>query len=412
MSRHIHSHPLHGPACPLACILPPHVLESIALNADRIRPKGNETKEQRANRITQVRQRALQNLGVLNSLASARVGLDESMRATRQAARMRRVLGVGGYLGAALAGQPSRTIMTAKNKQVSSGPVVRKEGDGPTGDAAVDEAYDYMGATYDLFWQIYGRDSIDEAGMPLDGVVHYGKDYANAFWDGQRMIYGDGDGEQFERFTKAIDVIGHELTHGVVQHEAGLIYWAEAGALNESISDVFGSLVKQRYNNQRADQADWLIGQEPVHAECEGQGDTFARRAGDRVRRSRARQGSPAGSHARFSAHAAGQRRRTHQLRHTESRFYLAAMSVGGYAWETVGLSGIKHCCCAHRGCSPVSGRTPSLLNLPNSRCRWRNSSTRSARNRRQSVTRGRRSGSRYRVDVGFAVLLGDRRWQ
>src|SRR5262249_49533152 len=83
----------------------------------------------------------------------------------------------------------------------------------------------------------------------------------NAFWDGRQMIYGDGDGQQFLSFTRSVDVIGHEMTHGVTQHEAGLIYWGQTGALNESLSDVFGSMVKQYVNNQTADQADWLIGQ-------------------------------------------------------------------------------------------------------------------------------------------------------
>lgn len=74
------------------------------------------------------------------------------------------------------------------------------------------------------------------------------------------MVFGDGDGEIFNRFTVAVDVIGHELAHGVTEDEAGLIYNAQAGALNESMSDVFGSLVKQRPLRQTADQADWLIG--------------------------------------------------------------------------------------------------------------------------------------------------------
>ena len=75
------------------------------------------------------------------------------------------------------------------------------------------------------------------------------------------MVYGDGDGQIFERFTKCIDVIGHELTHGVTQYEAKLIYRNQPGALNESMSDVFGSLVKQYVLKQTADKADWLIGE-------------------------------------------------------------------------------------------------------------------------------------------------------
>ena len=96
--------------------------------------------------------------------------------------------------------------------------------------------------------------------MRLDSSVHYSQNFDNALWNGNQMIYGDGDGEIFGRFTTAVDVIGHELTHGVTQFEAGLEYHGQSGALNESISDVFGSLVKQHVNNQTAAQADWLIG--------------------------------------------------------------------------------------------------------------------------------------------------------
>jgi Zn-dependent metalloprotease len=84
--------------------------------------------------------------------------------------------------------------------------------------------------------------------------------FNNGFWDGQRMVFGDGDGRLFTDFTKSLDVIGHELTHGVTEFSAGLEYHNEPGALNESISDVFGSLVKQWALGQSSEEADWLIG--------------------------------------------------------------------------------------------------------------------------------------------------------
>ena len=126
----------------------------------------------------------------------------------------------------------------------------------------MDEAYDGLGDTYDFYQVMLQRNSIDDRGMPLNGTVHYGRKMDNAFWDGQRMNFGDGDGVLFHRFTISKDIIGHELTHGVTEAEAQLIYQGQPGALNESISDVFGSLVKQYVNGrQGADQADWLIGQ-------------------------------------------------------------------------------------------------------------------------------------------------------
>jgi Zn-dependent metalloprotease len=156
---------------------------------------------------------------------------------------------------------PLRTIRDAGGQpQAPGATVVRREGDAASGDPAADEAYDGLGATFALFWEAFGRNSIDDAGLPLDATVHYDRDYDNAFWDGTQMVFGDGDGQLFNRFTIALDVIGHELTHGVTEKEAGLAYYGQSGALNESISDVFGSLVKQHLLGQDADQADWLIG--------------------------------------------------------------------------------------------------------------------------------------------------------
>src|SRR4029077_12333796 len=144
------------------------------------------------------------------------------------------------------AGEERRTVYDARHRQSLPGKLVRAEGDPPSSDAAVNEAYDGAGATYDLYEQVYGRNSIDGRGMRLDSSVHYGAGYDNAFWSGSQMVYGDGDGKLFGRFTKSVDVIGHELTHGVTAHEARLDYHDQPGALNESFSDVFGPLGKQR----------------------------------------------------------------------------------------------------------------------------------------------------------------------
>ena len=96
--------------------------------------------------------------------------------------------------------------------------------------------------------------------MPLIATVHYDQKFDNAFWDGRQMVFGDGDGVVFNRFTISLDVIGHELTHGVTGSEVNLTYSGQSGALNESVSDVFGSLVKQFALKQTAGEADWLIG--------------------------------------------------------------------------------------------------------------------------------------------------------
>ncbi|QWT23851.1 M4 family metallopeptidase [Subtercola sp. PAMC28395] len=154
-----------------------------------------------------------------------------------------------------------RTISDAQGAERLPGRIVRHEGESATADVAVTEAYDGLGATFTLFSQVFGRDSIDGRGLPLLATVHYGRGYDNAYWDGERMVFGDGDGEVFGRFTSSVSVIGHELAHGVTQFSSGLAYEGQSGALNESFSDVMGVLVEQHQNNQTAAEASWLVGE-------------------------------------------------------------------------------------------------------------------------------------------------------
>lgn len=210
---------------PIQCIVPPHMLEEMVQKGDK-----------------KQREWALRTIALSEKLRGRREAFAEVYVATP-------------------VGMKFRSVYDAKNGTALPGDMVRKEGDPDSSDIAVNEAYDGAGATYDLYYEIYERNSIDDRGMRLDSTVHYAVDYDNAFWDGRQMVYGDGDGKLFERFTKSIDVIGHELTHGVTEHEAALAYADQPGALNESFSDVFGSMVKQRVLNQTAEEADWLIGE-------------------------------------------------------------------------------------------------------------------------------------------------------
>ncbi|WP_300265535.1 M4 family metallopeptidase [Microbacterium sp.] len=165
-----------------------------------------------------------------------------------------------GDLVAELTDAPNRTISDAENSETLPGVVVRAEGEPAVDDAAVNEAFDGLGATFEMMLSAFERNSLDGAGAQLDATVHYGVDYDNAFWDGERMVFGDGDGEVFRGFTGSISVIGHELAHGVIQHTANLEYQGQPGALNESIADVFGALTEQYAAGQSADEATWLIG--------------------------------------------------------------------------------------------------------------------------------------------------------
>jgi Zn-dependent metalloprotease len=217
-------------------VIPPYVLEAIARNGS-----------------PQQRERALRTLAI-----------DATIRQTRAVgakARAGRPRMTPDALAAVAPPGPQRTIADAAHGTTVTGlRELRHEGEPASGDAAADEAYDGLGATWTFWNEVYGRRSIDDADMPLRGVVHYGVDYDNAFWDGRRMVFGDGDGELFERFTRSLDVIGHELGHGVIEDEAGLEYQGQPGALNEHVADVFGSMVKQHALDQTASEADWLIG--------------------------------------------------------------------------------------------------------------------------------------------------------
>ena len=152
-------------------------------------------------------------------------------------------------------------VYTASHGSTLPGRKVRAADAPATGDEAVDEAHDGVQASLALFKEVFGRDSYDGQGAAVVATVHYERDYDNAFWDGNQLVFGDGDGRVFDRFTKPVDVLGHELSHAVTQFTANLTYQGQSGALNESISDVFGSCLKQRLLGQSADEADWLIGE-------------------------------------------------------------------------------------------------------------------------------------------------------
>jgi hypothetical protein len=153
------------------------------------------------------------------------------------------------------------SVHTAANGSTLPGRLVRPSGAEPSGDPAVDEAYDGVAASLAMYREVFGRDSYDGRGAVVTATVHYRRDYDNAFWDGTQLVFGDGDGKVFGRFTQPVDVLGHEFTHAVTQFTAGLTYSGQSGALNESVSDVFASCLKQRVLGQSVDQADWLIGE-------------------------------------------------------------------------------------------------------------------------------------------------------
>ncbi|WP_375690162.1 M4 family metallopeptidase [Pseudooceanicola sp. LIPI14-2-Ac024] len=154
---------------------------------------------------------------------------------------------------------PNRKVYDGEKKASLPGTRARFEGDPATGDAEVDRAYDAAGEVFELYAQAFNRDSLDGFGMDLVHTVHHRANYNNAFWNGTQMAYGDGDGQLFQTFTE-LSVIGHEMSHGVVQFSGGLVYEGQSGALNESFADVFGVMTQQRALGQSVYDADWLVG--------------------------------------------------------------------------------------------------------------------------------------------------------
>lgn len=292
-----------------ACsIVPPHVLRRIAERG---------TPAQRA--------------AALGTLAT-----DQSMRFARGTYQL---LEGGARRSLATVGEPAkqRTIYDAHHGEALPGKVVRNEGAAASRDVAVNEAYDGLGATFDFYAAAYDRNSIDDEGLHLDATVHYGDRYDNAFWNGQQMVFGDGDGDLFNRFTIALDVIGHELTHGVTGDEAGLVYLNQPGALNESLSDVFGSLVKQYALRQTADQADWLIGAGLFTAKVKGVALRSMKAPGtafDDPVLGKDEQPATMAGYVHTSADNGGVHINSGIPNHA---FYLLAQALGGHAWEKAG---------------------------------------------------------------------------
>jgi Zn-dependent metalloprotease len=289
-------------------LVPPYILQALARQEDPV-----------------VRDAAIRTLGLERTFAVSRVLRDrERQQAVRTAAPVLARL--------------SRLISDAHGEEDLPGDLVRREGDAASDDVAVNEAYDGLGATWRLYKDVYDRNSIDDLGMDLDGTVHFSQQYDNAYWDGERMVFGDGDGVLFERFTIALDVIGHELTHGVTGATADLEYRNQSGALNESLSDVFGSLVKQYALGQTAEEADWLIGAGLLADGVQGVALRSMKAPGTAYDDPRLGGRDPQPAHVRDYLRTASDNGGVHTNSGIPNRaFHLAAVALGGHAWERAG---------------------------------------------------------------------------
>lgn len=289
-------------------LIPPYILQALARHEDPV-----------------VRDAAIATLGFDKTFAVNRLLGDRALRSKERTA-------------VAVAPKLERLIHDAHNEEELPGELVRSEGAAASTDVAVNEAYDGLGDTWTLYQDVFHRNSIDDAGLALSGTVHFSQQYDNAYWDGQQMVFGDGDGVLFDRFTISVDVIGHELTHGVTGATADLAYQNQSGALNESISDVFGSLVKKYRLGQSAADADWLIGEGLLAEDVHGVALRSMKAPGTAYDDERLGGKDPQPAHIRDYLRTTSDNGGVHTNSGIPNHaFYLAAAALGGNAWEEAG---------------------------------------------------------------------------
>lgn len=236
----------------------------------------------------------------------------------------------------------SREIFDCGSTDKLPGKLIRTEGSAPTKDRQINNCYTALGTTYDFYKTVFGRNSLDNAGLPLHGCVHYKPfnekfGFDNAFWDGTQMVFGDGDGIAFDYFTDSLDVCAHELSHGFVENSSPLTYKGESGALNESMADVFACMVEHWFKNQTAAEANWLIGETIFTVSFRGDGlRTFTayKAFADDENLGTDPQPKHMKDFYKGSDDDGGVHINSGIPNHA---FYLAAMAIGGHSWEKVG---------------------------------------------------------------------------
>ncbi|KAH6883996.1 hypothetical protein B0T10DRAFT_580201 [Thelonectria olida] len=290
-------------------IIPPHVLRSLSQSEES----------------ENVRDRAKRDLQHVEGLMQQKLASTESSETAEIAKKS----------------FPKRSVYNANHTTDETdlpGKLVRKEGEDEAKDKAVNEAYDNVGIVLDFYKKQFNWNSIDNKNMNVVSSVHFGEEYENAFWDPERlqMVYGDG-GEFLNNFTGCIDVIGHELTHAVTEHTSPLDYSGQPGALNEHISDVFGIMIKQQVQNEKADVADWLIGEDCILFGVKGVALRSMKAPGT------------AYDDPRFGKDPQPDNMKDYKIMVQDNggvhiysgipnkAFYLAAVAFGGYSWEKAG---------------------------------------------------------------------------
>lgn len=288
--------------CRCCFIVPPYMLRKLAESDDAA-----------------VRDRAQATLRTMQRAHNMRTSLTHSLNITP--------------VTAASPARKRRRVFDCEGTTDLSRTLALPEGGSLPADIAVREAYEYAGYTWDFFHKVLDRNSIDNRGMTIISSVHYsenGMGFDNAFWNGHQMVYGDG-AEIFDRMTRCLDVVAHELTHGITQFAAGLPYENQSGALNEHFSDVFGVAVRQWHENQTdPETANWLIGDGLL---LTGHALRSMKRPGS------ANPDDPQPSHMQDYHNVANDESHDWGGVHTNSgipnrAFYLASVAIGRPIWE------------------------------------------------------------------------------
>jgi Zn-dependent metalloprotease len=234
-----------------------------------------------------------------------------------------------------------RRIFDAQQETMLPGQLLRDEGKPPSNDEAANEVYDNLGLALQFFSGVLGLNSADGAGMRIEASVHYDFKFINAMWTGHQMAVGDGDGKAVRHLSRSLGIIAHEFSHAVSQHLVkgglGVVQLpdrppelkGEAGALNESFSDVFASMIKQWHAGHDVKQADWLLGEDIVSGHR------------NHAVRSLKEPGNKSITWAKDDQVKDYRNFKPTQEAHTASgignhAFYLAAKQVGGRSWESL----------------------------------------------------------------------------
>ncbi|MFB9996819.1 M4 family metallopeptidase [Providencia rustigianii] len=217
--------------------------------------------------------------------------------------------------------------------------IIMREDDTVAPSMPAHHVFSSIGVIRSFLEEKFNIDKMFGCDADINAVIHYGKNYSNAFWNSQAIFFGDGDGTVFGPFYNDIDIIAHELAHGFISSQADFDYIYQSGALNESVADVLGIMVKQFVQKETVSQSNWLLGE-----------NLFI----DKKRAPALRSMKEPGTAYNFTQSnrdpQVGYMNQYRNLpRHIDNggvhinsgipnkAFYLLAMELGGYSWDVAG---------------------------------------------------------------------------